>query len=36
MLPLGIFGAIVATSLRGLPNDVYFQIGFLTTWGCRR
>jgi HAE1 family hydrophobic/amphiphilic exporter-1 len=33
MLPLGVFGAIVATSLRGMPNDVYFQIGFLTTMG---
>jgi HAE1 family hydrophobic/amphiphilic exporter-1 len=33
MLPLGVFGAIVATSLRGLHNDVYFQIGFLTTMG---
>jgi hydrophobe/amphiphile efflux-1 (HAE1) family protein len=33
MLPLGVFGAIVATSLRGFPNDVYFQIGFLTTLG---
>jgi len=33
MLPLGVFGAILATSLRGLPNDVYFQIGFLTTLG---
>jgi HAE1 family hydrophobic/amphiphilic exporter-1 len=33
MLPLGVFGAIVATSLRTLPNDVYFQIGFLTTLG---
>jgi len=33
MLPLGVFGAIVATSLRGLHNDVYFQIGFLTTLG---
>jgi len=32
-LPLGVFGAIVATSLRGFPNDVYFQIGFLTTLG---
>ena len=27
MLPLGLLGATVATSLRGLPNDVYFQIG---------
>jgi HAE1 family hydrophobic/amphiphilic exporter-1 len=33
MLPLGVLGAIIATSLRGLPNDVYFQIGFLTTLG---
>ncbi|HUI07097.1 MAG TPA: efflux RND transporter permease subunit [Verrucomicrobiae bacterium] len=33
MLPLGVFGAIVATSLRHLHNDVYFQIGFLTTMG---
>jgi len=33
MLPLGVLGAILATSLRGLPNDVYFQIGFLTTLG---
>ncbi|NMC49226.1 MAG: efflux RND transporter permease subunit, partial [Desulfovibrio sp.] len=33
MLPLGVLGAIAATSLRGMPNDVYFQIGFLTTLG---
>ena len=33
MLPLGVFGAVLATSLRGMPNDVYFQIGFLTTLG---
>ncbi|MEN6440612.1 MAG: efflux RND transporter permease subunit [Syntrophobacter sp.] len=33
MLPLGVLGAILATSLRGLHNDVYFQIGFLTTLG---
>ncbi|MCI5168431.1 MAG: multidrug efflux RND transporter permease subunit, partial [Candidatus Electrothrix sp. GM3_4] len=33
MLPLGVFGAIVASSLREMPNDVYFQIGFLTTMG---
>jgi HAE1 family hydrophobic/amphiphilic exporter-1 len=33
MLPLGVFGAMLATHLRGLPNDVYFQIGFLTTLG---
>ena len=33
MLPLGVFGALLATTLRGMPNDVYFQIGFLTTLG---
>ena len=33
MLPLGVFGALVATSSRAMPNDVYFQIGFLTTLG---
>ncbi len=33
MLPLGIFGATLFTWSRGLQNDVYFQIGFLTTLG---
>lgn len=33
MLPLGVFGALLATYLRGLSSDVYFQIGFLTTMG---
>ncbi|RJR44241.1 MAG: efflux RND transporter permease subunit [Deltaproteobacteria bacterium] len=33
MLPLGLFGAALATWLRGFPNDVYFQIGFITTLG---
>ena len=33
MLPLGLFGAALASWLRGLPNDVYFQIGFITTLG---
>jgi HAE1 family hydrophobic/amphiphilic exporter-1 len=28
-----VLGATVASHLRGLPNDVYFQIGFLTTLG---
>jgi len=32
-LPLGVIGGIIASSLRGLPNDVYFQIGLLTTLG---
>ncbi|MEO0249791.1 MAG: efflux RND transporter permease subunit, partial [candidate division WOR-3 bacterium] len=33
MLPLGVFGALMMTWLRGLHNDVFFQIGFLTTLG---
>ena len=33
VLPLGVIGGIVATSTRGLANDVYFQIGLLTTLG---
>ena len=33
MLPLGVFGATLFTWTRGLENDVYFQIGFLTTLG---
>lgn len=32
-LPLGIIGGVVASSLRSMPNDVYFQIGMLTTLG---
>ncbi|MGO9118942.1 MAG: efflux RND transporter permease subunit [Desulfomonilaceae bacterium] len=31
--PLGIIGGVLASSFRGLPNDVYFQIGLLTTLG---
>lgn len=33
MLPLGLIGAVTAVTLRGLPNDVYLQIGLLTTIG---
>ncbi len=33
VLPLGVIGGIIASSLRGLANDVYFQIGLLTTLG---
>jgi hydrophobe/amphiphile efflux-1 (HAE1) family protein len=32
-LPLGAIGGVIASSLIGLPNDVYFQIGLLTTLG---
>ncbi len=33
MLPLGVIGGVVASSIRGFPNDVYFQIGLLTVLG---
>jgi hydrophobe/amphiphile efflux-1 (HAE1) family protein len=33
VVPLGIIGALAAASLRGLSNDVYFQVGLLTTVG---
>ena len=33
VVPLGVLGAVVAVYLRGLPNDVYFQVGLLTTIG---
>ena len=33
VVPLGVVGAVLATSLRGLDNDVYFQVGLLTTIG---
>jgi multidrug efflux pump len=33
VVPLGIVGVVLATFLRGLDNDVYFQVGLLTTIG---
>jgi len=33
IVPLGALGAIAATMLRGLDNNVYFQVGLLTTVG---
>jgi multidrug efflux pump len=33
VVPLGIVGALVATTLRGMPNDVYFKVGLLVTIG---
>ncbi|MCG3128231.1 MAG: Multidrug efflux pump subunit AcrB [Phycisphaerae bacterium] len=32
-LPLGVVGGVLGSSLQGLPNDVYFQIGLLTVLG---
>ncbi|WP_249278395.1 efflux RND transporter permease subunit [Bordetella genomosp. 7] len=33
VVPLGVIGVLAATLLRGLSNDVYFQVGLLTTVG---
>jgi len=33
VIPLGVLGAVLATTLRGLSNDIYFQVGLLTTMG---
>ena len=33
VVPLGVLGALIAASSRGLSNDVYFQVGLLTTIG---
>ena len=33
VVPLGIIGTITATLFRGLANDVFFQVGLLTTVG---
>jgi HAE1 family hydrophobic/amphiphilic exporter-1 len=32
-LPLGVIGGVIASSMKGMPNDVYFQIGLLITLG---
>lgn len=33
IVPMGILGAVLFTTLRGMNNDVYFQVGLLTTVG---
>jgi len=33
VVPLGVIGALLAATMRGLSNDVYFQVGLLTTIG---
>ena len=33
VVPLGVVGALLAATLRGFSNDVYFQVGLLTTVG---
>lgn len=32
-VPVGVLGAVLATSARGLSNDVFFQVGLLTVVG---
>ncbi|MEO8927096.1 MAG: efflux RND transporter permease subunit, partial [Caulobacteraceae bacterium] len=33
VVPLGVLGAVLAATLRGFYNDIYFQVGLLTTIG---
>ncbi|MEZ0123265.1 MAG: efflux RND transporter permease subunit [Candidatus Reddybacter sp.] len=33
VVPLGVIGALLASYSRGLPNDIFFQVGVLTTIG---
>ena len=33
VVPLGVFGVVYAVMLRGMPSDVYFQIGLITIIG---
>jgi multidrug efflux pump len=33
VIPLGLIGAVLAVTLRGLDNNIYFQVGLLTTMG---
>ena len=32
-VPFGVFGAVVANSMRGLENDIYFQVGIVVLAG---
>lgn len=33
VVPLGLVGALLGATLRGMPNDVYFKVGLLVTIG---
>jgi len=33
VVPLGVFGAVLAVTFRGLPNDVYFKVGLIAIIG---
>jgi multidrug efflux pump len=32
-VPLGVLGAVIGASLRGMPNDVFFKVGLITVIG---
>ncbi|MNM84105.1 Multidrug efflux pump subunit AcrB [compost metagenome] len=33
VVPLGVLGALLGVTLRGMPNDVYFKVGLIATIG---
>lgn len=33
VVPLGVLGALLGVTLRGLPNDIYFKVGLIATIG---
>ncbi|NIJ09277.1 HAE1 family hydrophobic/amphiphilic exporter-1/multidrug efflux pump [Sphingomonas vulcanisoli] len=33
VVPLGVVGAVIAATITGLDNDIYFQVGLITTVG---
>lgn len=33
VVPLGVIGAVLAVTLRGMPNDVFFKVGLITIIG---
>ncbi len=33
VVPLGVLGAVLATMMRGMPNDVFFKVGLITIIG---
>lgn len=33
VVPLGVIGAVLGVTLRGMPNDIYFKVGLIATIG---
>ena len=33
MVPLGVIGALLGVTVRGMPNDIYFKVGLIATIG---